>query len=47
MKNSSNPDKVKINPKFTKTDSNFDHDKIIKELDLTNNFPTGYIMLYR
>lgn len=36
MKKSSNLDKV-----------SFDNDKIIKELNLTNNFATGYYILFR
>ena len=47
MNKSSNSDKVNTYPKCTKPDSSFDHDKIIKELNLTNNFATGYYILFR
>lgn len=39
----------KLNKDFNmaKNNSDFDHDKIIRELDLSNNFATGYMILYR
>lgn len=47
MKQFTNTEKEKINPRFTNSLSNFDSKKILEKLDLTNNFATDYYTTFR